>query len=49
MYSPYVTFVVLTVDRFVGCVDGPLERQKQESRVFRKKMACNGCKDECEK
>lgn len=37
MYSPYVTFVVLTVDHFVGCVDGPLERQKQESRVFRKK------------
>ena len=29
----FVTFVVLTVDQFVGCDDGPLEQQKQDSHV----------------
>ena len=31
-----VTFVVLTVDRFVERGDGPFELQKQVSYVFRK-------------
>ena len=29
----FATFVVLTVDQFVGCDDGPLEQQKQDSHV----------------
>ena len=29
----FVTFVVLTVDQFVGRDDGPLEQQKQDSHV----------------
>ena len=29
-------FVVLTVDQFVGHGGGPLERQKQDSHVYRK-------------
>ena len=29
-YSPSETFVVLTVDQFVGRDDGPLEQQKQD-------------------
>ena len=33
---PFVTFVVLTVDQFVELGDGPLESQKQDSRVFTK-------------
>ena len=32
----FVTFVVLTVDQFVECGDGPFELQKQDSHVFRK-------------
>ena len=35
-YFPSVTFVVLTVDQFVGRDDGPLERQKQDSHVCRR-------------
>ena len=31
-YFPSVTFVVMTVDQFVGRNDGPLEQQKQDSR-----------------
>ena len=33
---PFVTFVVLTVNQFVECGDGPIESQKQDSHVFRK-------------
>ena len=33
---PSVPFVVLTVDQFVGCGGGPLERQKQNSHVLRR-------------
>ena len=29
-------FIVLTVDQFVGHGGGPLERQKQDSHVYRK-------------
>ena len=29
----FVTFVVLTVDQFVGRDDGPLQQQKQDSHV----------------
>ena len=29
----FLTFVVLTVDQFVGRDDGPLEQQKQDSHV----------------
>ena len=32
-YSPSVTFVVLTGDKFVGRVDGTLQQQKQDSHV----------------
>ena len=32
-YFPSVTFVVLTVDQFVGRDDGPLEQQKQDSHA----------------
>ena len=32
----FVTFVVLTVDRFVERGDGPFELQKQDSHVFQK-------------
>ena len=32
----FVTFVVLTVDQFVGRDDGPLEQQKQDSHVCRR-------------
>ena len=32
----FVTFVVLTVNRFVECGDGPFELQKQDSHIFRK-------------
>ena len=35
--SPSRPFVVLPVDRFVGHGGSPLERQKQDSRVYRKK------------
>ena len=35
-YSPSETFVVLTVDQFVGRDDGLLEQQKQDSHVCRK-------------
>ena len=34
--SPSQPFVVLTVDQFVGHGCDPLERQKQDSRVYRK-------------
>ena len=33
---PSQPFVVLTVDQFVGHGGGPLERQKQDSHVYRK-------------
>ena len=33
---PSATFVVLTVDQFVGRDDGPLEQQKQDSHVCRR-------------
>ena len=33
---PSQLFVVLTVDQFVGHGGGPLERQKQDSHVYRK-------------
>ena len=33
---PSQSFVVLTIDQFVGRADGPLERQKQGSHVYRK-------------
>ena len=33
---PSQPFVVLTVDQFVGCGGDPLERQKQDSHVYRK-------------
>ena len=36
-YFPSVTFVVMTVDQFVGRDDGPLEQQKQDSHVCRSK------------
>ena len=36
-YSPSETFVVLTADQFVGCDDGLLEQQKQDSHVCRRK------------
>ena len=32
-YFPSVTFVVLTVDEFVGRDDGPLDQQKQDCHV----------------
>ena len=32
----FVTFVVLIVDQFVECGDGPFELQKQDTHVFRK-------------
>ena len=32
-HFPSVTFVVLTSDQFVGCDDGPLEQQKQDSHI----------------
>ena len=35
-YSPSETFVVLTADQFVGCDDGLLEQQKQDSHVCRR-------------
>ena len=35
-YFPPVTFVVTTVDQFVGRDDGPLEQQKQDSHVCRR-------------
>ena len=35
-YFPSVTFVVLTVDQFVGYDVGQLEQQKQDSRVCRR-------------
>ena len=35
-YFPSVTFLVLTADRFVGCNDGLLEQQKQNSHVCRR-------------
>ena len=31
---PFVTFVVLTVDQFVGRGDGPLEPQKKHIATF---------------
>ena len=33
--SLFVTFVVVTVDQFVGRVDGPLEQQRQDSLLLR--------------
>ena len=36
-YFPSVTFVVLTVQQFVGRDDDPLEQQKQDSHVCRRK------------
>ena len=33
---PSQPFVVLTVDQFVGHGGGPLERQRQDSHVYRK-------------
>ena len=35
-YFPSVTFVVLTVDQFVGHGGSLLERQRQDSHVYRK-------------
>ena len=35
-HFPSQPFVVLTVDQFVGCGGDPLERQKQDSHVYRK-------------
>ena len=35
-YFPSVTFVVMTIDQFVGSDDGPLEQQKQDSHVCRR-------------
>ena len=35
-YFPSVTFVVPTVDQFVGRDDGPRKQQKQDSRVCRR-------------
>ena len=32
-YFPSQSFVVLTVDQFVGCSGGPLGRQKQDGHV----------------
>ena len=34
-WFPSVMFVVLAVDQFVGRDEGPLEQQKQDSRVCR--------------
>jgi len=31
LFSLFMTFVVLSVDEFVGRYDGPLEQQKQDS------------------
>ena len=36
---PSQPFIVLTVDQFVGHGDGPLERQKQDSHVYRKTVS----------
>ena len=36
---PSQPFVELTVDQFVGHGDGPLERQKQDSHVYRKTVS----------
>ena len=36
LFSLSVTFLVLTVDQFVGHDDGPLEQQKQDSHVRRR-------------
>ena len=33
-YSPSEMFVVLTADQFVGCDDGLLEQQKQDSHIY---------------
>ena len=33
---PSQSFLVLTVDEFIGHSGGPLERQKQDSHVYRK-------------
>ena len=30
------TFIVQTANQFVGCNDGPLEQQKQDSHVCRR-------------
>ena len=35
-HFPSEPFVVLNVDQFVGHSGGPLERQKQDSHVYRK-------------
>ena len=35
-YSPSEMFVVLTADQSVGCDDGLLEQQKQDSHVRRR-------------
>ena len=35
-YFPSQPFVVLTVDQFVRHGGGPLERQRQDSHVYRK-------------
>ena len=36
---PSQPFVELTVDQFVGHGDGPLERQRQDSHVYRKTVS----------
>ena len=52
---PSRPFVVLPVDRFIGYGGSPLERQKQDSRVYRKTgtmpliLTCDGCEDEYNK
>lgn len=35
-YFPFVMFVMLTVNQFVGQGSGPLEWQKQDSHIFPK-------------
>ena len=39
----FVTFVVLIVDQFVECGDGPFELQKQDTHVFRKTRTFGIC------
>ena len=48
----FVTFVVLTVDQFVRCSDGPLEPLMQDSHIFRRTgtfplTCCNNQSDHC--
>ena len=46
---PSQSFVVLTVDQFVGHGDGPLARQKQDSHVYRKTVGKIRVVTTCEK